>query len=38
MKHTYDYRGLYATVLERWLGIAAPEIVGGTYEQLPVFR
>ncbi len=38
MKHTYDYRGLYATVLERWLGIGAPEIVGGTYEQLPVFR
>ena len=37
MEHTYDYRGLYATVLEQWLNLSAPEIVGGTYEQLPTY-
>ncbi len=37
MEHTYDYRGLYSTVLEQWLNLSAPEIVGGTYEQLPAY-
>lgn len=37
MEHTYDYRGLYSTVLEQWLNLPAPEIVGGTYEQLPAY-
>jgi uncharacterized protein (DUF1501 family) len=32
MEHTYDYRGLYSTVLEQWLNLSAPEIVGGTYD------
>ena len=37
LKHTYDFRGLYSTVLEQWLGIEAAPIVGGTYEQLHPF-
>ena len=38
MGFTYDFRGLYATLLEQWLEIDAPQIVGGTYEQLPMIQ
>ena len=37
MAHTYDFRGLYTTLLERWMGIEAAPIVGGHYEELPIF-
>jgi uncharacterized protein (DUF1501 family) len=29
-----DFRGTYATLLERWLGLDAKPIVGGSFEQL----
>jgi len=29
-----DFRGTYATLLERWMGLDAKSIVGGTFEQL----
>ena len=32
----YDYRGLYATLVERWLGLDATPVVGGSYEMLGV--
>ncbi len=32
----YDYRGLYATLVERWLGLDAKTVVGGNYEQVAV--
>ncbi|MCY4366295.1 MAG: DUF1501 domain-containing protein [Chloroflexi bacterium] len=32
----YDYRGLYGTLAERWLGLDATSIVGGNYEMLDV--
>ncbi len=35
LRHTYDFRGLYSTLLEQWMHIDAKPIVGGTYEQLP---
>jgi uncharacterized protein (DUF1501 family) len=38
MKHTFDYRGVYGTLLEQWLGLDPTEIVGGTYEQLRPFK
>lgn len=38
LKHTFDFRGLYATLLEQWLGLEAAPIVGGTYEQLQPLR
>ncbi len=38
LKHTFDFRGVYATLLEQWLGLEAAPIVGGTYEQLRPFR
>lgn len=30
----YDFRGFYATIIERWLGLDPAPIVGGRFEQL----
>ena len=38
MRHSIDFRGIYATMLEQWMGIGAPEYVGGTFEQLKPFK
>ena len=38
LAHTIDFRGIYTTLLEQWLGVEATEIVGGRYEQLQPFR
>ncbi len=32
----YDYRGLYATLAERWLALDGRAVVGGSYEMLAV--
>jgi uncharacterized protein (DUF1501 family) len=37
LRHTVDFRSVYSTVLEQWLGLEARPIVGGSYEQLPIF-
>jgi uncharacterized protein (DUF1501 family) len=37
LRHTFDFRGVYSTMLEQWLGLDAKPIVGGAYEQLPIF-
>lgn len=37
LRHHFDYRGVYATLLEQWVGVEASPIVGGTYEQLQPF-
>jgi uncharacterized protein (DUF1501 family) len=29
-----DFRGTYATLLERWMGLDSKPIVGGSFEQL----
>jgi uncharacterized protein (DUF1501 family) len=34
LRYSYDFRGLYATLIERWFGLDAAEIVGGRFEQL----
>ena len=34
LEPNYDFRGLYATVIEKWLGLDAVPIVGGNFEQL----
>ncbi|MBI3327555.1 MAG: DUF1501 domain-containing protein [Nitrospinae bacterium] len=34
LRYNYDFRGLYSTILDRWLGLDAKAIVGGTFEQL----
>jgi uncharacterized protein (DUF1501 family) len=33
-----DFRRVYATVLERWLGLGARASLGGVFEPLPLFR
>ena len=37
LKHTIDYRGIYATLLEQWLGVESKPIVRGHYEQIDPF-
>jgi uncharacterized protein (DUF1501 family) len=37
LRHTFDFRGVYTTLLEQWLGLEAAPLVGGTYEQLRPF-
>ena len=34
LEPNYDFRGLYSTVIERWLGLDPVPIVGGNFEQL----
>lgn len=36
-KHAIDFRAVYATVLERWLGLPADELVGSGHARLPLF-
>jgi uncharacterized protein (DUF1501 family) len=33
-----DFRQVYATVLESWLGLSAKAALGGSFKQLPLFR
>lgn len=37
-KYHTDFRRVYATVLDRWLGFDSPSILGGRFEPLNVFR
>ena len=37
LKHTIDFRGIYGTMLEQWMGIEASPIVGGDFEQIQPF-
>ncbi|MFN8526691.1 MAG: DUF1501 domain-containing protein [Chloroflexota bacterium] len=38
LRHTIDFRGIYGTILEQWLGLDPVPIVGGTYEQIRPFK
>ena len=38
LEHTIDYRGIYGTILEQWLGVEAAPIVNGRYEQINPFK
>jgi uncharacterized protein (DUF1501 family) len=35
LRYNYDFRGLYSTIVDRWLGLDAKATVGGSFEQLP---
>ncbi len=35
-KDSIDYRRLYATVLEKWLGVSSKLVLGATYPTLPI--
>jgi uncharacterized protein (DUF1501 family) len=36
LRYTIDFRSVYATVLERWLGRPSAPVLDGTFTQLPV--
>lgn len=38
LKMTVDFRRVYATLLEGWLGLASKEALGGAFEPLPLFH
>lgn len=35
---TVDFRRVYASVLEDWLGLPSRTALAGTFEHLPLFR
>jgi uncharacterized protein (DUF1501 family) len=37
-EHAVDFRRVYATVLEKWLGLPAAASLGARFEALPLFR
>ena len=38
LKMTVDFRRVYATLLESWLGLASKQALGGAFEPLPLFH
>ena len=38
MKHTFDFRGVYGTLIEQWMGLDPVPIVSGTFEQISPFK
>jgi uncharacterized protein (DUF1501 family) len=38
IKMSVDFRRVYASVLEGWLGVASKEALGGSFDTLPLFR
>ncbi|HEV3263765.1 MAG TPA: DUF1501 domain-containing protein [Gemmataceae bacterium] len=38
LRRCLDFRRVYATVLEDWLGLPAKEVLGGPFERLPLLR
>ena len=38
LPHTIDFRGIYGTILEQWLGVEPAPIVLGNYEQIHPFK
>ena len=37
-KYTTDFRQVYATMVEGWLGAPADAVLGGQFEQIPLLR
>jgi uncharacterized protein (DUF1501 family) len=37
-KHATDFRAVYASVLDRWLGVPHREVLGASFEPVPVLR
>ena len=37
LEHTIDFRGIYGTLLEQWMGVDPTQIVGGNFEQIQPF-
>ncbi len=38
LKHHTDFRQVYAPILDKWLGVASKEVLGGEYKAVEVFK
>jgi uncharacterized protein (DUF1501 family) len=38
LKTVFDFRRVYATILDEWLGLPSRTVLRGTHERLPLFR
>jgi uncharacterized protein (DUF1501 family) len=38
LKANLDFRRIYATLLDEWLGLPSRSVLGGAFERLPLFR
>ncbi len=38
LEHMIDFRGIYGTVLEQWMGLDPTDIVGGQFEQIHPYQ
>jgi uncharacterized protein (DUF1501 family) len=38
LKVSVDFRRVYATLLDEWLGLPSRDVLGGAFERLPLFR
>lgn len=38
LKHSIDFRSVYATILERWLGVDPRPVLGSAFPGLPILR
>ena len=38
LRHTIDFRSLYATLLDQWLGVDSAPVAGGAFEQINPFQ
>jgi uncharacterized protein (DUF1501 family) len=38
LKAIFDFRQVYATILDEWLGLPSRVVLGGAFERLPLFR
>ena len=38
LQHTIDFRGIYGTILQQWMGIDPYEIVGGDFEHINPYK
>jgi len=38
LKHTCDFRQVYAAILDQWLGVGSKEVLGGTFQPLEIFK
>ena len=38
LAHTYDFRGLYSSILNQYLDLEPTPIVGGDFEQLQILN
>jgi uncharacterized protein (DUF1501 family) len=36
LKHTTDFRSVYSSVLQDWMGVASEQILGGAFDKLPI--